>query len=97
VLPMPAVHSALNLPTLTITLDEIRSKVNQKFQLEGRRYQLEEMLAILNGRDVLVIAGTGSGKSLVFQGLCAVNEDGIVLVISPLKALMHNHVYDTLV
>ena len=45
-----------------------------------------------NGRDVLVIAGTGSGKSFIFQCLHFVTEDGITLIISPLTALMKDQV-----
>jgi len=45
-----------------------------------------------NSRDVLVIAGTGSGKSFIFQCLHFVTEDGITLIISPLSALMKDQV-----
>jgi len=43
-------------------------------------------------RDVLVIAGTGSGKSFIFQCLHFVTEDGVTLIISPLSALMKDQV-----
>jgi superfamily II DNA helicase RecQ len=43
-------------------------------------------------RDVLVIAGTGSGKSLIFQCLHFVKDDGISLILSPLVALMKDQV-----
>jgi ATP-dependent helicase YprA (DUF1998 family) len=46
----------------------------------------------LNGRDVVVSAGTGSGKSLIFQGLCFALPQGVVLVICPLKAIIMQQV-----
>lgn len=45
-----------------------------------------------NSRDVLVIAGTGSGKSRIFQCLHFVKENGVTLIISPLTALMKDQV-----
>ena len=51
-----------------------------------------EHLFAEKSRDVLVIAGTGSGKSFIFQCLHFVREDGISLIISPLSALMRDQV-----
>jgi superfamily II DNA helicase RecQ len=39
-----------------------------------------------------VIAGTGSGKSLVYQAILAVSEKAIVLVVSPTLALIRDQV-----
>jgi superfamily II DNA helicase RecQ len=39
-----------------------------------------------------VIAGTGSGKSLIFQLLCFARPGGVVLVVTPVKALMYDQV-----
>jgi len=47
--------------------------------------------AILDGRDVLAVMPTGSGKSLCYQ-LPALLRDGLTLVVSPLIALMRNQV-----
>src|ERR1700677_3929368 len=47
--------------------------------------------AILDGRDVLAVMPTGSGKSLCYQ-LPALLRGGLTVVVSPLIALMRNQV-----
>ena len=54
----------------------------------GQRPVVEALLA---GRDCLAVWPTGAGKSLCFQ-LPALIRDGLVLVISPLVALMQDQV-----
>jgi ATP-dependent DNA helicase RecQ len=51
--------------------------------------QRDALLAVLDGRDCLVILPTGSGKSLVYQ-LAAALLPGTVIVVSPLIALMRD-------
>src|SRR5580658_4095891 len=53
--------------------------------------QAEIVSAILEGRDVLAVMPTGSGKSLCYQ-LPALVRDGLTVVVSPLIALMRNQV-----
>ena len=53
--------------------------------------QSEIVNAIISGKDVLAIMPTGGGKSLCFQ-LPALTLKGIVLVVSPLIALMRDQV-----
>ena len=53
--------------------------------------QAEIVKAVLEGRDVLAVMPTGSGKSLCYQ-LPAILRDGLTLVVSPLIALMRNQV-----
>src|SRR6204780_247896 len=53
--------------------------------------QAEIITAILDGRDVLAVMPTGSGKSLCYQ-LPALIRDGLTIVVSPLIALMRNQV-----
>jgi ATP-dependent DNA helicase RecQ len=47
--------------------------------------------ALLEGRDCLAVLPTGAGKSLCFQ-LPALVRDGLVVVVSPLVALMQDQV-----
>jgi ATP-dependent DNA helicase RecQ len=62
------------------------------FGFEAFRPGQEEIVtAILEGRDVLAVMPTGSGKSLCYQ-LPALLRDGLTIVVSPLIALMRNQV-----
>ena len=56
-----------------------------------RPLQLDAIQAALGGTDTLVILPTGGGKSMCYQ-VPAACVDGIVLVISPLIALMDDQV-----
>ncbi|MFN2617756.1 MAG: DEAD/DEAH box helicase, partial [Thermoleophilaceae bacterium] len=51
--------------------------------------QREASEAALEGRDVLVVMPTGSGKSLCYQ-LPALLRDDLTVVVSPLVALMQD-------
>ncbi len=53
--------------------------------------QEEILTAVLDGKDVLVVMPTGSGKSLLFQ-LPPIVREGLTLVVSPLIALMRDQV-----
>ena len=53
--------------------------------------QAEVVAAVLDGRDVLAVMPTGSGKSLCYQ-LPGLLGDGLTVVVSPLIALMRNQV-----
>jgi superfamily II DNA helicase RecQ len=73
--------------------EELCKTICTKFQFgEVRRWQALAMQAVLRGQDVVVASGTGSGKSLVFQGLALSKRDAIVLVISPLISIMEEQV-----
>jgi superfamily II DNA helicase RecQ len=71
------------------------TEVERWFQVRIYIWQAFVIQALLAGLDVMVRAGTGSGKSIVFQALAVAkldNPNAIVLVISPILALMKNQV-----
>src|SRR3954452_12303587 len=51
--------------------------------------QAETMHALLDGRDVLLVSPTGSGKSLTYQ-VAGVLLEGCTVVVSPLLALQED-------
>ncbi|KAK9275124.1 hypothetical protein L1049_022383 [Liquidambar formosana] len=58
---------------------------------EFRGKQLDAIEAVLSGRDCFCLMPTGGGKSMCYQ-IPALAKPGIVLVVSPLIALMENQV-----
>ncbi|GIK37995.1 MAG: hypothetical protein BroJett011_18280 [Chloroflexota bacterium] len=91
--------AALGVPDL-ISADQIELWMERVLQalrevfenITGfREKQAEIIRQILQGRDVLAVLPTGSGKSLTFQ-LPALLRQGTTLVFSPLKALMKDQV-----
>lgn len=65
------------------------------FTLEG--WQLNSMEPVLNGKDTIVTAPTGGGKTVTFQGLPFIVEEGIILVIEPTKSLISDQVNSSLI
>lgn len=57
-----------------------------------RRGQLKPIGKILKGKDVLLIAATCFGKSMVYQIPAVCWPDRLMLVVEPLMALMHDQV-----
>jgi ATP-dependent DNA helicase RecQ len=73
-------------------LETAQSVLRKTFGFAGFRPGQDEIVAaVLEGRDVLAVMPTGSGKSLCYQ-LPALLGDGLTVVVSPLIALMRNQV-----
>src|SRR5579859_3799456 len=71
----------------------LAASVKQQFGLpEIRDWQTRVYDRLLAGKDVMVRAKTGSGKSVTFQGMALSKPNAIVLVVSPLISLMHDQV-----
>src|SRR5262245_46502855 len=72
----------------TPRVEGLRAKLERRFGFKHfRPGQAEAVGAAIDGRDVLVVMPTGSGKSLCYQ-LPALEADGTTVVVSPLIALM---------
>jgi len=64
-----------------------------KLQYKPDDWQVHLIHRILQGYDSIFCAGTGYGKSLIFEGLAVLGGKGkLVIVISPLKALERDQV-----
>lgn len=77
------------------TLAQIKTKLIAKLGLEfvPDDWQIQLISKIRQGYDSVFCAGTGYGKSLVFEGLASLGGKGkVVIVISPLKALERDQV-----
>src|SRR5580658_3979225 len=80
------------MATEATDLDAAHRTLRATFGFEAfRPGQGEIVTAVLNGRDVLAVMPTGSGKSLCYQ-LPALLRGGLTVVVSPLIALMRNQV-----
>jgi superfamily II DNA helicase RecQ len=78
-------------PAFDITV--IKELIQDGFGIAAiKDWQLRSMQQLLDGKDIVVMAGTGSGKSLIFQGIVFARKDGIVLVIAPLTGLIYDQV-----
>ncbi|MFC3299095.1 RecQ family ATP-dependent DNA helicase [Arthrobacter agilis] len=75
---------------MSITLHDLRETAASTFGWEDLRSGQEHaMKAVLEGRSVLCVMPTGSGKSAIYQ-VPAVALPGVAVVISPLIALQHD-------
>lgn len=57
-----------------------------------RVHQVKPIQSLLRGNDTVVIAGTASGKSLIYQLPALVHSDELTLVIEPTLSLIYNQV-----
>jgi hypothetical protein len=68
--------------------EELRQKTCAATGLTPREFQLRAAIALWRNRDLILHAGTGSGKSLSFVMPCFLSKTVTVVIISPLNALM---------
>ncbi|KAG8770322.1 hypothetical protein FRC12_004353 [Ceratobasidium sp. 428] len=66
------------------------SKILEKTKFTAREFQINAAKAVLDGRDTVVHAGTGSGKTLIFAAPHFILENKVSIVISPLILLQHD-------
>ena len=78
-------------PSQTPTQSPLEILKNVFGHEEFRPFQEEIINHILKGQDALIVLPTGGGKSLCYQ-LPALIFDGLTVVVSPLKSLMHDQV-----
>ncbi|KAF8816642.1 P-loop containing nucleoside triphosphate hydrolase protein [Phlegmacium glaucopus] len=82
----------INLP-MNLSLSSIHSCLISRLSLSyiPDDWQIHLIRRILQGYDSIFCAGTGYGKSLIFEGLAVLGGNGkLVVVISPLKALEYD-------
>jgi len=76
------------------TRSEISRVFRERFGGDPRVWQLDVTEALLLGLDSIVIAGTGSGKTMPFMMPLLLDEKKKILVLSPLKVLQEEQVSD---
>jgi superfamily II DNA helicase RecQ len=71
----------------------LENLIYSRFGFTPSAWQVDAIASIMTGKDVVVSAGTGSGKSLCFQGASTLLKEGeVIIIVAPLTALMDNHV-----
>lgn len=72
--------------------DRLIAATGMVFGVNARSFQLRVALALHGGYDALCVAATGAGKTLSYIMPFLLNPTGIIVVISPLKSIMADHV-----
>ncbi|OAV97399.1 hypothetical protein PTTG_00135 [Puccinia triticina 1-1 BBBD Race 1] len=68
-----------------------------RYSVPAKPLQIETVLNLARRRNVMLLAGTGFGKSRIpemFHDLIPTNKEGVVLVLNPLDALGDNQVLE---
>lgn len=78
----------------TISWNQVPAAFKKIWRYDDFRPPQGEIIrSVLQKQDALVVVPTGGGKSICFQ-LPALLQTGLTLVVSPLVALMENHVQE---
>jgi superfamily II DNA helicase RecQ len=75
-----------------LDFEKIAQRAHDILSVKPFSWQLEVAGAVLQGDDVIVDVGTGSGKTLCFTLPLLADDTDIVLTVSPLTALMLDQV-----
>lgn len=75
-----------------VNLDNLAAKCRQILHRTPFTWQLEIARSVLCGEDVVVDVGTGSGKTMCFALPLLQDDTDIVVIVSPLTALMTDQV-----
>ena len=79
-------------PTVQEQLARIEELVPKVFGFPPHKWQMDVIQELLEGKDIMVIAGTGSGKSLLYQAPVFAEENATCLILSPLISLINDQV-----
>ena len=71
---------------------QLCSKFQEKFANDPHEWQLDVTEALLLRTDSIIIAGTGSGKTIPFMLHPMLHPMKMVLIVSPLKVLQKDQV-----
>ena len=80
------------LPKFHPELAPLMLRVHQVFEKRPRDFQEHAVDSLLRKRDLIVKAAPGAGKSLIFLAMCLLRRGAIVLVVTPLLAIMNDQV-----
>jgi ATP-dependent helicase YprA (DUF1998 family) len=70
----------------------LNEQTKERTGLTPRQFQLDAAIALVRNQDLIVKAGTGSGKTLSFVMPCFVSRKTTVIIVSPLNALQEDQV-----
>jgi superfamily II DNA or RNA helicase len=85
----PAVEPAIidQLPRPLTRIEHVAFETWKCTGIVPYKYQVDFALALDSGKDVLCVAGTGSGKSLAFVMVLFIRTDTIIWIVSPLNVI----------
>jgi superfamily II DNA helicase RecQ len=74
-----------------LSIESVRLKTQQDLGLRACHWQISACLALLQGKDSLVIAPTGGGKTLPFWMPLLFDTNTVLVIVSPLSLLSYQH------